>query len=459
MDIEKKITKLSTIIYKRHCQRCKRAGKSSYSNDIENKLIGLHPGTDKNLLVEQYYTAKITKAVIIAVASLLLIIAISISSLTDTRLTDGYQVHRNDYGGGDYNLNLMAQTDTGKYDIEVVVNEKHYTPEEISRIMDDVAERMKAYIRGDNESLDQVNCDLDLPSEINSYPIDIRWETDNYELIRTDGTVGDGEIDQNGSIVNLKMILSYYEYKQEYIYRITLYPRKMSREDQYKNEIITSIQEAQKESENNDYFVLPMSGSSGNISWNEAKEPVAIIMAILSGIALVAVWVGVDNDLAKEYRKRNQSLHLEYSEFVSKLQLLISSGMTLRSAFERMGDDYKQSIINGGDKKYVYEELLISIKQMRDGISENKCYEQFGNRCTLLCYRKLASLLTQNLKKGTSGMVAALSNETKQAFEERKMAARKQGEEAQTKLLFPMIIMLGVVMIIIMIPAYMSFGA
>ncbi len=51
-----------------------------------------------------------------------------------------------------------------------------------------------------------------------------------------------------------------------------------------------------------------------------------------------------------------------------------------------------------------------------------------------------------------------LENETKIAFEERKQQAKRLGEEAQTKLLFPMILMLTVVMIIIMIPAYMSFG-
>ena len=156
--------------------------------------------------------------------------------------------------------------------------------------------------------------------------------------------------------------------------------------------------------------------------------------------------------------KNSILLTLEYSEFVSKLQLLIGSGMTLRSAFERMGDDYRASLENGGEKKYVYEELMLCIKKMRDGVSEEDSYIYFSNRCNLINYKKLMTLLIQNNKKGTLGLIQSLSNETKQAFEERKQIARRMGEEAQTKLLFPMIIMLLVVMIIIIVPAYVSFG-
>lgn len=459
MNIEKKINKISKTIYENYVKHCRKKGKVPYSKDVENKLCRLNPGVNRALLIEQYYSNKISKEILVVIAAFLLLTAAVIGSVTNSKIDKDNQVYRNDYGKGDYYLNLEADSDNGSYDIEIKVNERKYKKEEISKIMDQIAEDMRLVIRGDNENLDYVTTDLNLVTNIDKYPIEISWETNNYGLIRTDGKIGDEEITPEGARVNLKMILGYFDYKQEYIYEVILYPQALSYEEQYKNEIISSIQEAQKESEYDDFFTLPEIGSDGYISWNEAKEPVAIIMAILSGIALVAVWVGVDNDLTKEYRKRNQSLRLEYSEFVSKLQLLISSGMTLRSAFERMGEDYKESIARGGSKKYVYEELIICVKQMKDGVSENKCYESFGNRCTLLSYRKLASLLTQNLKKGTTGMVAALSNETKLAFEERKMAAKKQGEEAQTKLLFPMIIMLAVVMIIIMIPAYMSFGS
>ncbi len=50
-----------------------------------------------------------------------------------------------------------------------------------------------------------------------------------------------------------------------------------------------------------------------------------------------------------------------------------------------------------------------------------------------------------------------LHEESVKAYEERMDLARKMGEEAGTKLLVPMFMMLLVVMIVIMIPALISF--
>ena len=66
-------------------------------------------------------------------------------------------------------------------------------------------------------------------------------------------------------------------------------------------------------------------------------------------------------------------------------------------------------------------------------------------------------LLSQNLKKGTAGLLILLKAEALDALEERKRNARRLGEEAGTKLLLPMMIMLVIVMVIIMIPAFWSF--
>ena len=70
---------------------------------------------------------------------------------------------------------------------------------------------------------------------------------------------------------------------------------------------------------------------------------------------------------------------------------------------------------------------------------------------------KLASLLGQNIKKGTKDISRMLEEEAKDAFELRKSMAKQKGEEAGTKLLIPMIIMLVIVMVIVMVPSMMNF--
>ena len=56
-------------------------------------------------------------------------------------------------------------------------------------------------------------------------------------------------------------------------------------------------------------------------------------------------------------------------------------------------------------------------------------------------------------------MVELMEREDMEAFEMRKALARKAGEEASTKLLFPMIGMLGIVIVILVVPALTALGA
>ncbi len=53
-------------------------------------------------------------------------------------------------------------------------------------------------------------------------------------------------------------------------------------------------------------------------------------------------------------------------------------------------------------------------------------------------------------------MTEILRREAMQAFEERKALAKIQGEEAGTKLLLPMFLMLAIVLVMVIIPAFLS---
>lgn len=65
-------------------------------------------------------------------------------------------------------------------------------------------------------------------------------------------------------------------------------------------------------------------------------------------------------------------------------------------------------------------------------------------------------MMNQNIRKGSEGLIQLLEVEAIEAFEKRKEQVKVMGETAGTKLLLPMILMLGVVMVIIVIPAFMT---
>lgn len=104
--------------------------------------------------------------------------------------------------------------------------------------------------------------------------------------------------------------------------------------------------------------------------------------------------------------------------------------------------------------RYAYEEMKYARQKMKNGYSECQAYLDYGKRCGIHSYIKFGNLLEQNIRKGTKGLSEILESEVNDAYEERKALARKKGEEAGTKLLLPMGIMLVISMAIIIIPAF-----
>lgn len=123
---------------------------------------------------------------------------------------------------------------------------------------------------------------------------------------------------------------------------------------------------------------------------------------------------------------------------------------------ETMVRDYERKREAGGGRLLCLRRDDAGLRELQNGVSEGRAYENFGLRCRLPCYLKLSALLEQNLKKGNKGLTQMLQAEVTEAFEQRKELAREQGEKASTRLLFPMVLMLAVVMLLVLIPAGMS---
>ncbi len=109
------------------------------------------------------------------------------------------------------------------------------------------------------------------------------------------------------------------------------------------------------------------------------------------------------------------------------------------------------------ERRYVYEEICVTWNQMQNGLPEGEAYAAFGRRCGSYAYMKFGSILEQNVRQGIAGVSAALDREMTDALEERKNMALRKGEEAGTKLLMPMFLMLGIVLVVLLVPAFMAF--
>ena len=148
-------------------------------------------------------------------------------------------------------------------------------------------------------------------------------------------------------------------------------------------------------------------------------------------------------------KKKRSAVESAYPEFVEKFVLLFGAGLNVRGILQRISE-------SNIDENLAVE-IKVLLRDLGNGILEKDAIEHFGKRLGSPLYIKFCSLLIGNLKKGNTELLNLLKEEAENAFTYRKNHARKLGEEAGTKLLFPMIMMLGVVMAVIILPAFMSF--
>ena len=75
----------------------------------------------------------------------------------------------------------------------------------------------------------------------------------------------------------------------------------------------------------------------------------------------------------------------------------------------------------------------------------------------MLLYLKFSTILVQNLKKGSRSILPLLQQEAITSSNEQRELAKRLGEEAGTKLLAPMMILLILVLFLVLVPAFTSF--
>jgi pilus assembly protein TadC len=171
---------------------------------------------------------------------------------------------------------------------------------------------------------------------------------------------------------------------------------------------------------------------------------------VLSVVAVLAVYAGLDADLEEKRKLRDEQVMIDYPEIITKLTMLLSSGMTIRGAFTRISKDYAKK----GTKRYAYDEIQRTVNELEVGVSETAAYQNFGRRMRLLAYSRMVTIIVQNLQKGSKSIIPLLSLEASQSLMERRENAKRRAAAAGSKLLIPTGGMLLVVLIIIMVPAF-----
>lgn len=355
-------------------------------------------------------------------------------------------------GRGDTQVSLSAWVDGEEIPVQIEVAERVPKEEEAEKAIEDSYYLLAEQILGENPSLREVSSDLVLPTYLEETACGVYWYIDNTERIDRNGTVNTEGLSESEE-VKLTAEISIGSYKREYLFSVLVIQGEMGEQKRLIHSIEQEIKNVFKQEILEKTVVLPQTIGGKEIVYKEPLNDRTGLFCVLIVLVAVCSTFLPEQKLAQEKKQKERELALAYPEIVSKLCLLIGSGLTVRRAWERIVQDYKE----GKGKNYAYEEMLFSYYELERGMPEGKVYAAFGKRCRLHGYRKLGSLLEQNLKKGTAGLAVLLQEETWQAFEDRRTYAVKLAQEAGTRMLLPMILLLLVVLVICIAPAVMSF--
>ena len=365
------------------------------------------------------------------------------------------EIERSEKAGKEKTVSLEAEVGEEKKTIQIQILPQEYTDQELLALSEQLWKEVEEKIPGENKSLDKVTESLYFPEEVDGYPFLLRWHTDAPSLLSAEGQIGE-DIPREGSIVEIRLqiVKTGSDFKAERTFFANLYPSE--REDAFWKRLEKSLIGLEKNSRMSQRYILPDHFEGHTIIFRNKKEEKSYLIFLLAVGASIAVRAGEKREEENGKKRRLQEMELEYADMIARMAMLIGAGMTISGAFKKIaGDSGKR---RQERKKPLYEELLITSREMDSGISEGKAYQNLGNRCHLSCLMRFTALLAQYHKSGSFGLKNALKEETYQALQERKERAKRLGEEAGTKLLLPMTLMLVLVMIIIMIPAFTSFG-
>lgn len=343
--------------------------------------------------------------------------------------------------------------------VNLEINPRIMSADEVYESFDRAYEDVIVTMLGDNESCDYVTGDLVLPEKDKTGVIEFAWYSSDYQLVNYNGKINNRGFDESEcKDVSLKLVMEYEDYRSEYEISVTVYAPEYNGKAGKQARVEKAMEDVLNNNPTDTDINLPEYIDGEKVTYEEQDKPVSpVIFLILGGIAAAVVVISDRKKENDRIVRRKRELIYDYSEVVSKLTLLLEAGMTTRMAWHKIVCDYKEKVKGGDMKRPVYEEMCTTDYNIQAGISETKAYEQFGKRCDTREYMKLATLLQTNIRRGTKELSSLLEKEAEDAFEKRKNMARVKGEEATTRLLMPMMLMLITVMMIIMIPAIWSF--
>ncbi|MCL2391205.1 MAG: type II secretion system F family protein [Oscillospiraceae bacterium] len=167
-----------------------------------------------------------------------------------------------------------------------------------------------------------------------------------------------------------------------------------------------------------------------------------------STLVLVLVYAIYDEQ-SDCLKKRRFAISRQFPNVVSKLALLVTSGMVMDRAWKEAA--YSQ-------ESEIYMEMRKTSMELDNLVSPEVAFGNFISRCNTKETAKLASAIMQNLSKGNAEVGRLMKDMAREAWQERRHMAKREAEKANSKLMLPTMLLFLAILVMLMVPIAMNFS-
>ncbi|MDT0121473.1 type II secretion system F family protein [Paenibacillus sp. RRE4] len=166
-------------------------------------------------------------------------------------------------------------------------------------------------------------------------------------------------------------------------------------------------------------------------------------------ILAIALPFAMYKDLYTKVKRRDQDILIELPELLNRILLLVGAGETVQRAINH-------SVNSQGERNHpLYNELRRATGDWNNGYSFQQSLEQFSRRCGVQEVTIFTTTVLLNFRRGGGDFVLALRDLSHVLWEKRKAVSRAKGEQASSKLVFPMVLIFFTIVVMIGAPAFM----
>lgn len=399
------------------------------SHGVETDLGHLFTAPQREKVKAAYYEEKwsLILKIVLAGVSLCLVTNV-LNSLNGGEITF---VTREEAGGGAQELTVEAIVGEESQEIVLFVDERLLNRDEQQKLLqeciNDLGQGLMTARWKDSKG------SWVLPEYLEGYPFEIYW--------------------RNKGMNELEAYFYYGEEMYRHIFFVSTGGDKA--ENQLEEQLIQAVQARNLSTLYDKEYQLPEKLEGVPVTWKTISEDNSGILLVFVILLAMSVYFLKDRDLHREWEEKKLYMKVSYPMVLSKFVLYMGAGLPVRGCFQRIAKEGQKSG-KGKVDSGIYGEMFYAGQELSAGVSESLVYERFAERTGLEEYARFSTMLTQNIKKGNTVLLERLREECKKAQIENIHIRKQIGEEAQTKLLLPMVMMLAIVMMLIMVPAFYS---